>query len=334
MYKANPILATLLLLLSSYTSIGEADARHTDLLVPVLQMDPKSPIAGQQVTLTTVLTNSGNADMSSVQLSFSLDGVWIIDDVRVDAPALKSVRVSFTTLMPVTAGEHQLKVCPQRELLGDDGHHCQTLDFVSIDESTIVVAILSPKEEAVLRANATIRVATLGQNAGKVELYVQNELVDTKHQTPFVFTLDTTQYENGKYRIYAIAYYDSGVARASSIKKYFIDNSASVIVTVAPGHLLEVEVNVGQSVIIESDITNGQSLKIAATFIVLVKDSDGFTEFLSWEEKAIPVGQTFPMSQTWIPEEMDKYDVEVFLWDTIENSVPLSEVMKASINVS
>ena len=250
------VFATLSLLFSSYAGVKqEALATHTNIFIPVLEMDPKSPVAGQQVKLTTVLTNSGNADMSNVQISFSLDGTWIIDDIHVNVPAQKSVRMSFTIVMPASPGQHQLKACPERESLGDDGHQCQTLDFVTLEEPNVVVTILSPKEEEILHGNAIIKVAALGEDVMKVELYVQNELVETKYQAPFDFTLDTTKYENGSYKLYAIAYYDFGISKPSAVKKYFIDNSESVLVTVVPGHLQEAQAKVGQSVIIESDIT-------------------------------------------------------------------------------
>ena len=334
MNKAVLVFATLSLLLTSYVGVKqEALATHTDIFIPVLEIDPKNPVAGQQVKITVVLTNKGNSDRFNVQLSFNLDGVWIIDDIHVNAPAQKSVRASFTTAMPLSPGQHQLKACPERESLGDDGHQCQTLDFVAIAEPTTVVTILSPKEEEVLRGSATIKVAALGEDVSKVELYVQNELVDTKYKAPFDFTFDTTKYENGLYRIYAIAYYDSGIAKPSAVKKYFINNSESVLVRVTPGHAQEVQAKVGQSVVFESDITNNQTFKIPATFILLVKDSNGFTEFLSWKEDKISVNETLPMSQSWTPEARGKYTVEAFLWDTIENSVPLADVMKANIIV-
>ena len=89
-------------------------------------------------------------------------------------------------------------------MFGDSGHQCQTIDFVIIDDSDLIVAILLPKEE-VLQGNTTLSVAAIGQDVEEVELYVQNELVDTKHRVPFDFALDTTIYEDGQYRIYANA---------------------------------------------------------------------------------------------------------------------------------
>ncbi|MEM2760423.1 MAG: Ig-like domain-containing protein [Nitrososphaerales archaeon] len=328
------IVCAAILLLSIYASIEHSFATHLDIFIPVLEIEPRSPIAGQIVTITTVLTNRGNNDMSNVQVSYNVDGVWVIDDVHVDVPSRRSVQVSFATLMPVNPGEHQLKACPERAKFGDDGDQCRILNFIAIDESTIVVTILSPREESVLSGTTTIKIAALGQTAEKVELYVQNELADTKREAPFDFVLDTTKYEDGQYRIYAIAYYDSGIAKASSVKKFFIDNhGGNVIVTMKPSLVLEAQARVGQSLIIESDVTNEQPFKIAATFIVLVKDSNGYTEFITWKEDKIAANETLPMSQSWVPREKGRYTVNVFLWDTLENAVPLSDVMKAIIDV-
>lgn len=338
MQKVVSVFAVLSLLLSLYASTGQANASHTDIFVVSLEMVPKSPIAGQRVTVTTIITNKSDFEMLNAQISYSLDGVWVIDDLHVNVTAKKSVKSSLTMIMPVNPGQHQLKSCPERKTLGDEGDQCQTLDFAAIDESSIVVAILSPKEEEVLHGSETIKVAAFGQHVTKVELYLlgelQDKLVETKSQAPFDFTLDTTKFDDGEYRMYVIAYYDSGIARTSSFKKYFIDNSGGVILTVKPGGIQEAQAKVGHNVIIESDITNQQSLKIAATFIVLVKNSDGYTDFLSWKEDKISANQTLPLSQSWVPEAAGSYTIQVFLWDTIETSVPLTDVMRAKVIVS
>jgi len=329
--KAVLVFAALSLLFPSFLNLQDVMATHTNIFVPVLEMEPESPIAGHVVKVTTVLTNKGNMDMSNIKLSISIDGEWMNDDINVTVPAQKSARVSFTIVMSVTSGEHQLKACPDRESLGDEGHQCQALDFVVLDESAVIVAILSPKDEETLHGNANIKVAALGEDVTKVELYLLNRLVDTKYEPPFDFTFDTTKYEDGKYKAYAIAYYDSGISKPSSVKEYFIINSDSVIVTAKPGQIQEAQAKLGQNVVIESDITNGQPFKIAATFIVLIKDSSGFTEFLSWREERISSNETFPMSKSWIPDTAGEYAIRVFLWDTIESAVPLTDVMEANI---
>ena len=113
MKKTASIFATISLILSFYTFIGYAYATHVDIFIPVLQLDPKSPVAGQEAKITTVLTNKGSSDMSNVQISLNLDGVWIIDDLNVDVPSQRSVRLSFLALLPVPSGEHQLRAYPK-----------------------------------------------------------------------------------------------------------------------------------------------------------------------------------------------------------------------------
>jgi hypothetical protein len=332
--KAVLVFAAASVLFSSFLNLQDVLATHTNIFVPVLEMDPESPIAGHTVKVTTVLTNKGNMDMSDIRLSVGIDGEWMNDDINVSVPAMKSARISFTIVMSVAAGEHQLKACPDRESLGDEGDQCQTLDFMVLDESAVVVAILSPKDEDTLHGNASIKVAALGEDVTKVELYILNKLVDTKYEAPFDFTFDTTKYEDGKYKAYAIAYYDSGISKPSSVKEYFIINSDSVIITATPGQTQDAEAKLGQNVVIESDITNGQPFKIAATFIVLIRDSSGYTEFFSYREERISSNETFPMSKSWIPDTAGEYTVRVFLWDTIESAVPLTDVMKANIIIS
>lgn len=337
--KALILAAVLSLFTMSYANNGqEALASHTDIFIPSFQIEPKSPITGQGVTFIIVVTNNGNNDMTNATLSLALDGKWEIDNLHVNVPAKKSIRVSFTAGMPVSPGQHQLKVCPERKTLGDNGDQCNTVDFTAIDASTVAVVILAPKEEEVLKGNATIRVAALGKEAQKVELYVQDQLAYTKNQQPFDFTLDTTKYEDGRYKVYAIAYYDSGPSIPSAVKKYLIDNSESMIVTVKLGQVGEGTARFGQKVVITSEITNNMlnstALKLAATFIVLVKDTNGYTVSLSWTEDRIGYGETVPMSQSWTPEANGVYAVDIFLWDTVENAVPLADVMKATVTVS
>ncbi len=327
-----PVFVASLLLLPIYMSV-QTFATHTNIFIPVLEIEPENLVVGESAKITFVLTNKGNTDMSDIQLSFSLDGEWIIDDIRVNAPAHQSIRASFEGVLPVEPGQHQLKACPDRKSLGDDGHQCQTIDFVATAESGVIVTIISPREEETLHGSTTIKVAALGREVDKVELYVHNQLAGTLYQAPFDFTLDTSRYEDGKYNMYAIAYYESGTSKPSAVKKYFINNSESIIVKVVPTGLEDVETRVGQRVVIESDVTNYQTFRIAATFILLVKDSNGFTEFISWAEERIPVNGTLAMSQSWIPDRDGTYGVEVFLWDTIENPVPLSDVMKANVRV-
>lgn len=326
------VFAAVLLFLYTFTSAGVAYARP-DVIVPAIELNPTQPISGELVDVSVVLTNRSTSDISGVPLSLALDGSWVLDDVLIDVPARTSLKATMTILMPVMPGQHEMKICADREKFGDSGEHCHTLNFTAIDASTIVAVILSPKEETVLSGEAIIRVGALGLPVEKVELYWTTDLIGAKHESPYDFVVDTTKYENGVYWVYAVAYYETGLSRPSAFKKFFVDNSDSVVLSVMPEIMQRAELKVGQDVIIESSIQNEQPFRIAATLIVLVQDSNGYTQFLSWKEERISSGQTIPISQTWTPRISGAYDVKVFIWDTIENAVPLGDVMYAEISV-
>jgi hypothetical protein len=324
-------------LFHAYTNVRDASASHTDLFIPVFEIEPESPITGQSVAFKIVITNLRSNDVTNATISIALDGVWQIDDLHANVPAKKSIQVSFTSTLGVSGGQHQLKACPERKVLGDSGDQCKTIDFVAIDASTVAVIILAPKEEDVLKGNATIRVATLGKEAQKVELYIDDSLANTKTEAPFDFAIDTTKYKDGRYKVYAIAYYDSGPSRPSAVKKYLIDNSESVILKIKAEEIMQGEAALGKRIVIASDVTsktlNNTSLKLAVTFIVLIRDENGYTASLSWLEDKIGYGETIPMSVAWIPEARGRYTVETFLWDTVANAVPLEDPMKGKITV-
>jgi len=76
----------------------------------------------------------------------------------------------------------------------------------------------------------------------------------------------------------------------------------------------------------------GIDSNVLVAYLVPEHPEHGVVKWLA--NKVHAVNETLPMSQSWIPRAKGMYTVEVFLWDTIENSVPLADVMKAEIVVS
>ncbi|HLE35059.1 MAG TPA: hypothetical protein VI698_04135, partial [Nitrososphaerales archaeon] len=83
MNKVVLVFVALLVSFPSFLNLQDVMATHTNIFVPVLEMEPESPIAGHVVKMTTVLTNKGNMDMSNIKLSISIDGEWMNDDINV-----------------------------------------------------------------------------------------------------------------------------------------------------------------------------------------------------------------------------------------------------------
>ncbi len=334
------VLAALSLLLAAlFTGLNGAEAKHTQVFVVSMQIEPASPTAGGKAELTIILTNLAN-EQKTVSLSFALDGKWAIEGVNIQVPAQKSAVATMPITMPPQPGEHSLKACPDRSVYGDDGDQCETMNFTVAEAPKLTVAILSPKDGSVLSGTVEVKVAAMGETAESVDLYIQgekiNQVVDTRAKAPYDFTFDTRKYPDGDYKLYALAHFESGITGISSTKEYTIDNfvEESLTLRVKPGIMLEERATVGQVVEIGTSVTNKEQFKVPATLIVLVKDANGYTEHISWYEERIRTGDTAWISREWIPERSGLYSVEAFLWDTIETANPLSEVMKADVVVS
>lgn len=79
--------------------------------------------------------------------------------------------------------------------------------------------------------------------------------------------------------------------------------------------------------VIQSEIKNNELTEQEFTYIVLIKDSEGFTISLSWESGKLSASQTITMEQQWIPETRGIYTAEIFVWVSFENPLALSSVV-------
>jgi len=94
------------------------------------------------------------------------------------------------------------------------------------------------------------------------------------------------------------------------------------------------QVEVDQQALIQSGITNNQNIKQKFAYIVQVKDSDGVTISLSWVSGELPAKDAIIAAQSWIPEKTGRYEIEVFVWENIDNPVVMSPTRTLSVTVS
>jgi len=83
------------------------------------------------------------------------------------------------------------------------------------------------------------------------------------------------------------------------------------------------KVKAEQSVIISSIIQSHTSSRQEYSYIVQVKDSDGFTVALSWISGNIEPQRSASVSVSWTPEKAGQYTIEIFIWQGLLNPVPL-----------
>jgi hypothetical protein len=95
------------------------------------------------------------------------------------------------------------------------------------------------------------------------------------------------------------------------------------------------DVNIGEQMSVKTRITNDGNSTLTFTYIVQVKDSSGYTLSLSWlDSMSIGAGDFVEQSISYIPESAGELQVEVFMWEDIDNPLPLSDVKNLTVTVN
>ena len=142
----------------------------------------------------------------------------------------------------------------------------------------------------------------------------------------------------GSYRI-DIGYFDSkksltiNVGKSASITTGKIGVSDTGLVDASGSSVSRVFVD--QQVLVQSKVGNNQDTTQDYAYIVQIKDSDDIVVSLSWVQGAINAGQSLNVAQSWLPDSSGTYKVQIFVWQSITNPLPLtSTVTELEVNVS
>jgi hypothetical protein len=92
-------------------------------------------------------------------------------------------------------------------------------------------------------------------------------------------------------------------------------------------------IRVGEQVLFQSEITNSQEKRQPYVYIVQIKNSEDMTVSLSWLRSELPPTSAFNVTQSWTPSEPGNYEVEIFVWESIEGNVILLPSKKMVIDV-
>lgn len=94
------------------------------------------------------------------------------------------------------------------------------------------------------------------------------------------------------------------------------------------------KIQVDKQIMIVADVANNQDKQQAFAYIVQIKDQNDVTISLSWLTGMLSPFQTFSPAQSWIPSLPGKYDVEIFVWSSIDNPDALSPPLQIIIDVA
>jgi len=76
---------------------------------------------------------------------------------------------------------------------------------------------------------------------------------------------------------------------------------------------------------IVGSVTNEQSFIQKFIFLIQVKDQNDSVVSISWISGELSAGQNLDVSQSWLPKNSGTYFIETFVWDSLENQIPLSK---------
>lgn len=126
---------------------------------------------------------------------------------------------------------------------------------------------------------------------------------------------------------------DNLANRTGPIGIQTVDVSQPMIVDESGNKLGNIEV--GRSISIRSQISNNVKETVVFTYIVQVKDNNGATVFLTWlDGLSASDKESVEPSILWIPDTDGEFKVEVFVWQSMKDPVPLSQVRSVTINAS
>ena len=100
----------------------------------------------------------------------------------------------------------------------------------------------------------------------------------------------------------------------------------------ADGNTLDF-VMVDQQVRITIDVANGEDYEQPFVALIQVVDENNFPVSLNWISGVLDSGHSFSPTTSWIPKKSGYYEATVYLWESLERTIPLFPVMATSIDV-
>ena len=108
-------------------------------------------------------------------------------------------------------------------------------------------------------------------------------------------------------------------------------NSATLVSSI--GEPVGTKITTNQQVLIKAEMVNNQDEKQVFVYISQIKDSDGRVVFLKWQGNSLGAHGTSSTATQWNPQEVGRYTIEVFVWDSLTNQSPLTGISTLEITV-
>jgi len=110
-----------------------------------------------------------------------------------------------------------------------------------------------------------------------------------------------------------------------------LDNSQILLTDSLGNQLLSFSSNNQMQIV--GTITNEHNFKQKFVYIFQVKNTADSVESISWIQGELSPKQSLDVSQSWIPKKSGTYQIETFVWNSLNNPMVLAPVMSTSIVV-
>jgi len=92
-------------------------------------------------------------------------------------------------------------------------------------------------------------------------------------------------------------------------------------------------ISTDQQIRITSKVENLQDRKQPFAYLIQIQNEDGVTVSLSWLTGLLEPKQTLSPSQSWVSTDAGKYNVQIYVWESIENPDALSPPLSVEVEV-
>ncbi|AJM92670.1 MULTISPECIES: hypothetical protein [Nitrosopumilus] len=90
---------------------------------------------------------------------------------------------------------------------------------------------------------------------------------------------------------------------------------------------------VDEQIMIMADISNNQDIHQNFAYLTQVKNNQDVVISLSWLTGSLSPRQSFSPAQSWTPIIPGTYNIQVFVWESIDNPEALSPPLSMIVNV-
>lgn len=104
------------------------------------------------------------------------------------------------------------------------------------------------------------------------------------------------------------------------------------IITDSIGKILDT-LRVNNQMQIVSKVVNAQDFGQNFVYLVQITNETGKVVSLSWIQGKFDANQSLELSQSWLPTESGEYRVETFVWNSLQNPVPISPSISQTFHV-